>query len=512
MFRRFGSLCGKDLTIVLQVVLVWSVKSGKARLYWNNQDISHLFPDMTHQKTPLTSLEFSWQSSKGTHFRIHTHTNPVASGDQYNFVVDKKAFADLPTRDAAVLERIELVRAELVSCGSDDVLGSRVERCLSADFPGSCGEQSGELPNQSRMENRLAAAGFSYRFDMEDELTSHMSSKVYSSTLDVLRDETGSLVPDAEEMMSRAIINTFSEDPDSDTSNESASDRSHYEPSDVEADIYGDAVEWLRWARDFISVFDMPDRKLEFMQKQVELIVSHVRHDRISAKVATTVLHRVAVMLNLHVTQHPAPNTLVFLNLNSLTTTKDIMDAMHVYGDVISAAVSRNHEGFGQLKNLMILIKCSEYCTPLTRCCFIGFCRFASDNSAMRVSEGAAKGLVQINGRRPEVFDLLQLPFSKEIEAKIVECREKDLDYDCYDDCDIIDPSDDAIEATYNNLHRGSLLTQISSSKSSSSSYNFQHPSMKSASHGTVATISTLDVTEDLNSFVPMPVLDQILH
>jgi hypothetical protein len=189
---------------------------------------------------------------------------------------------------------------------------------------------------------------------MEDELRSDL----YSGTLDVLRDVVSSFVPETEEMMSRAIINAFSEDHDSDTSGDSLSLHSdrHLYPAEVEADVLGETFEWLKWSRDFISAFDMHDRKLEFMQKHVEQVVAHVRHERLAPTPASLIMHRVAAVLKLEVTREPKWDTVMFSNLNSLTTSEDIMDAMRQYGDVTEAAVSRNHEGFGKLDKVMEIV------------------------------------------------------------------------------------------------------------------------------------------------------------
>jgi hypothetical protein len=47
-----------------EVVLIWSVKSAKARLFWNGKDISRLFPANIHQWPSMSTLEFAWGSSR----------------------------------------------------------------------------------------------------------------------------------------------------------------------------------------------------------------------------------------------------------------------------------------------------------------------------------------------------------------------------------------------------------------------------------------------------------------
>lgn len=328
---------------------MWSVKSGKSRLFWNGQDISRLFLETRKQKPPPNCLEFAWQTSKGVNFKAVAHVNPPGTMKQYQFLIGDESLFELPPKDVALGKPVDEAEREpspeCLSTGSSH--RSRVERTVSCDFTGSCGELSGDGLADPTTQTRLASAGFSYKFDMEDEL----KSDLYSDTLDVLRDVVSSFVPETEEMMSRAIINAFSEDHDSDTSGDSLSIQSdvrHLDPSEVEADVLGDTFEWLKWSQDFISAFDMHDRKLEYMQKHVQQMVAHVRHDRLAPTPASRIMHRVAAVLKLEVTREPHVDTVMFENLNSLTTTEDVVDAMHKYGDITEAAVSRKHEGFGK--------------------------------------------------------------------------------------------------------------------------------------------------------------------
>jgi hypothetical protein len=343
---------------------VWSVKSGKSKLVWNGQDISRLFRETRRQKPPPSCLEFAWETSRGDNFKAVANLNSPGQMNQYDFLINDESFFSMPAKEKAVGERVEAAEREMSPEFSvnSEIFTNRVERAISGDLTGSCGDDlSGDGMADPSAHSRLASAGFSYNFDMEDELRSDL----YSVTLDVLRDVVSSFVPETEEMMSRAIINAFSEDHDSDTSGDSLSLHSdrHLDPAEVEADVLGETFEWLKWSRDFISAFDMHDRKLEFMQKHVEQMVAHVRHERLEPTPASLIMHRVAAVLKLEVTREPNWDTVMFSKLNSLTTSEDIIDAMRQYGDVTEAAVSRNHEGFGKLDQVadvvhLILFAC----------------------------------------------------------------------------------------------------------------------------------------------------------
>lgn len=461
---------------------------------WNGQDISIMFRDTSNRKIPAASLEFAWQSARGISLKAVAHANPTTAMNQYDFFIDGKSIMSIQPKDSAIQNRVEEAKQDISPVPSEDCSKCERVRAASSDFTGSGGNLSGNGLDDTQQQTRLAAAGFTYTYDMEDELRSDL----YSSTLDTLRDQVSAIVPETEVMLSRAIINAYSEDHDSDTSGDSLSLNSdkNLDPAEVEADVLGEAFEYLKWSRDFISSFDMDERKLEYMQIHVEQMVAHVRHERLKPSAACRIMHRIAAILSLEVTKEPTHDTVMFEKLNSLTTTHDIIDAMEPYGDIAVAAVSKNHEGFG-------------------------FCRFTSTNVVDMVCESAVKGAVQINGRSPIIFSAFDSPYTKEIEAKVCESRQKDYDHDFYDDVDTynrdhIDPSDDCIEATYTAPSRGSLnLSALrhnaysqQSLESSTSSYIYQRPSYKSSS-GTMTSLSTLDVDDfEPNNFIPMSVLD----
>mmetsp|Transcript_27116 Transcript_27116/g.41026 ORF Transcript_27116/g.41026 Transcript_27116/m.41026 type:complete len:461 (-) Transcript_27116:190-1572(-) len=439
-------------------MLVWSIRSGKARIYWNNQDISRMFPEL-NKKPPHSSLQFSWQTARDINFEVTASLNRNGSTGKYEFLVDDRPFSSLPSKEVAMKRRVEITQSnnspspvsrtnvtETVNhtyrqesdesteygeseYGDSVVLEAGTDFHLpqsgadSADYDGSGLYQSGESGVEDpQQKSRLAAAGFSYQFDMEDELRSEM----YTSTLDVLRDEVSRLVPEAEEMMSRAIINAFSEDHESDTSNESALSFQGENPAELEAEVLGEVIQWLKWGRDFLSVDEMQDRKRKFMKTHVEQMVSHVRHDRLSSLECSKIMHRVAALLMIETTRDPEQDTILFSNLNSLTTTDDLMNAMLKYGDVNAAALSKTHEG-------------------------IGFCRFSSPASLSTVIEEALKENIEINGRKPEVFSLLDSPCSQVLENKLTESRENDQinEVALHEDRSRIDPSEDAKEAAF---------------------------------------------------------------
>ena len=447
----------------------------------------------------MSTLEFAWQSGRGTTFRALAHADPIGGMNQYEFLIDGAPLSAMPSQEESFRRRMNDAKLE-TSPVDDRVTRSddspnRIDRALSGDYAESCGGMSGSGSFDNEQQCRLAAAGFACKYELKDELRSDL----YSSTLDFLRDEVSLRVPATEEMISRAIINAFSEDHDSDTSNLSyeLQNDGYLKPGEVEADVLGETFEWLKWSRDFIHLVDVYARKLEYMQKHVDLMVSHVRHDRLKVSVASQLMHRVAAILKLEVTTQPVADTVMFGNLNSLTTTRDLLDAMQPFGEVVYAAVSKNHEGFGKLYRLPPLTSFVVMCSWR---CFPGFCRFALCDTVETVCKSAAEGEIEINGRTPEIFELFNSPYSAESDERIFDPRDREYDYDCYDDMDYprdcIDPSDDGIEATYNSGARRSLnvSTLRSSFGSSTSSFVYHPPSFKYSSTAALDVLPTIDV------------------
>ena len=83
----------------------------------------------------------------------------------------------------------------------------------------------------------------------------------------------------------------------------------------------------------------------------------------------------------------------------------------------------------------------------------LGFCRFVSCESVNAVCSAGENGMLEINGRKPNVYDIFCSPYGCDVDERTLEPG--DSGYDALDDIEVyqrdcIDPSDDGIEATYN--------------------------------------------------------------
>ena len=188
----------------------------------------------------------------------------------------------------------------------------------------------------------------------EDELRSDL----YSSALDALRGEMTSTVPELEEMMSRAIVYAYSEEHDSLGSSiangsfdsfGSFHTEDELDPAEAESDALCETFQWMKWTTLHEASTDIYDLKLDFMRTQVELFVSHARHERLSPHAASQIMIGIAAILNLKLTQQIQRNTVILTGMRPDVTTQDLYRALNVFGQIESVCTASGHKGFGEI-------------------------------------------------------------------------------------------------------------------------------------------------------------------
>ena len=332
-----------------EVVLVWSVRKGKTTVFWNKSNISHLFPE-EQLRTPRDLVEYKWELRSGETVEIQANANPIPGRPQYDLIVGGVSFFSLP--HVSELRGFEDDVASALT--SED----RFAESLTTDsFPGeaksgaSCNPES--LPVTDDLDVppedlgfRLSMAGFASsekqtRYELQDELTSELNC----STLENLRARITASIPDTEEMVSRAIINAFSDDRDSQTSFDSSSSCESYEQHEVqvEVDAYRETYQWINLNVDYAPRPDVEDQKQAFLQKQMDTIFSHVRHERLTSDAAIRVLVTVAVILGRRINISFPRDTIVMTELEKSVGVEDLIDCMCNYGEVQSVAVSKGN-------------------------------------------------------------------------------------------------------------------------------------------------------------------------
>lgn len=359
----------------MQIQLIWSLQSRKTSVVWNNTDITFItgVKNGTDKAKNIPSVvEIAWQGSLGMNFRIVAHANASPGRRQYELFIGERSFFSLPLLTEIVSkERSSSARADYIVSGNavecfnsnglfecvgvEHATTESARDDINVSSPSSLsneeklvGEQDQGLGDSLTLEqqHRLASAGLSC-FEPFDELRSDL----YTSSLDALRAEMVSSLPQTEDMMSRAIIDAFSEDDFLEKNERSSrvSRRRHVDPIQVEADALWDAFEWINLNEGFADDPYANELRLRFMQEHVNAMVSHVRHETLSAANASKIMQRLAAVLDLQL-KIPVPrDTVILSGLERDVNREHLANAMQKFGCVQASAVVKGR-GFGEYR------------------------------------------------------------------------------------------------------------------------------------------------------------------
>jgi hypothetical protein len=324
------------------VELKWSIKSGKTDLVWNNQPISRFFPITKSNTSPPQVVDFRWLSSSGVAFQIEAHVDHPEDGrHQYEFLIDGRSFFSLPST------------AEFLAIKQESQSYARAtpEKLSSPD--GKAYREASNLEKRSPKSQRQSESSSSSRD--EDTAEDALHSNLYSSSLDALRGEMSKSVPELEEMMSRAIIYAYSEDHDSlgsSLANDSFSLQTDDEldPVQVEADALCESYEWMKWTLLHERVNDVIDLKLHFMRKQVEKMVAHARHDRLSSHGASRIMIAISAVLNLKLARRIDRDTVILVGMDPGMTSQRLHEALNRFGPITAVSTATDDYGFGKTR------------------------------------------------------------------------------------------------------------------------------------------------------------------
>ena len=314
-------------------MLIWSLNSGKTRVFWNKKDISHFFPE----KHESNQVEFQWESRTGDRFHIIAHAKPPAYGQQYDFFIGDTSFFSLP--HVSALRPINLgVERRRSSSHHSQSSPSRLEHKKEQSL---CEQQVVVETAPHSLGFRLSMAGLgtpekSLVDDLEDELTSDMCT----NTLESLRRRVTVLIPDVEDMVSRAIINAFSEDHDSISYDSSSSSGNEPQtPIDIEAEAVCETKSWMNLNVEYAPRPDVEEQKRVFMQKQVDSVFMHVRHERLAEDAATAILSGVATLLGKRLIRPIKQDALILEDLDKNVDVEGLIGILCAYGEVREASV-----------------------------------------------------------------------------------------------------------------------------------------------------------------------------
>jgi hypothetical protein len=312
-----------------EVVLVWSVVSGKTRVFWNKSDISHLFRETRNTE----KIDLSWESRSGERFRIAAHGSPQEGfAPQYDFLLDETSIfslshiSELTPRFTADDARSE---TEYDSIDDDSMVYD-------------------DVPTQN-IGFRLSMAGFTPSRELQDGLVDDLTPTSFTSVLESLRGVVTELIPNSEDMVSRAIISALSSQDqfESRYSWESSSSLGSATPTamQIEANVILDTTEWINLNVQYAPRPDVEDQKRAFMQKQMVSVFIHALKGRLDEDSAARIINSTAALLGVAVNSSIPRDTLILIDLDKTTDTDTLIAALCVYGEIRDVGMASEHRG-----------------------------------------------------------------------------------------------------------------------------------------------------------------------
>ena len=345
------------------IELVWSVKSGKTRVFWNGNNISHYF----REEHLFEEVNFSWESGTGERFQILASEKPCIDRPQYELLVDGFSFFSLPK--PSQLRLVDNFSAAVSVLSDDD----EVQTVGSTDIEPVPENALYDETEADNSDIRLAMAGLSApsldppekRDSLEDELTSDL----FTNSLERLRQRVTAMIPSVDDLVSRAIVNAFSGDRDSSSSFSSCSfESTHPSHIHIEMSAIWDALS----LNDSESQADFEEQKQELLQKQIDSIFVHVRQGNLTEDAAVRILCNVATLVGLELKVPARKDTIALRGLGEQTTEDALLLAMGSFGEVSDVAISKGRR--------------------------FGVCRFRSESSASKAVAAASTGDFLVNG------------------------------------------------------------------------------------------------------------------
>jgi len=344
------------------VELLWSLRSGKTRILWNQTDISNYFVD---KKQRDDMVHFTWKTPAGETLQIVAHADELKGQAQYELLVDGVSFSHFPTvaelgaRDSSPVD-------SQVTQGPQHELPEGMERVeVSIDDlhePSDLGSVGEDLsPSTDDADFRLAMVGLNPCSDCQ--VVDELHSDLYSPMLESLRRQVVDFLPQLEDIISRAIMHAFFVDTDSQEQDHvfSSSSLSETDPDQIEVNTLWEAYQWMN-GHNFEKNGE-GDPRLSFMQKTIDSLFVLVRKEDILPAQAARIILSVACLLRLKFANSMLSDTVVFLDMEKRTSEDDLHARLIAYGTPKAVAVAP--------------------------CRGFGFCRFEDDVSAAFVYQAA---------------------------------------------------------------------------------------------------------------------------
>ncbi len=311
-------------------------------------------------------VDVNWDSPCGHNFRILAHESPVSpSIPQYNFFID--GFSIFYLQHVSDLTRTTIVVDNLANC---DVLS---ETSMDSAY------SSYESEPREAAEFGNSMSGSPTTIDsFEDDLAPSYS---FTNILEYLRGVVTSIMPNLEDMVSRSIINALSEDktlcePSSaigtDCSSVSSTEQT---PSEIEANLLYESAKWANSHLRCAPGPDVQEQKRLFLQKQMDNVFVHARHERLTEDAAARLLFDIATLLGYPVDE--PRDTIIVRDLKREINIDDLAETAMLFGELRGVGVATNRA--------------------------FAFCRFDSVKGPLKALAAADQGTFVINGFKPTV-------------------------------------------------------------------------------------------------------------
>mmetsp|Transcript_7131 Transcript_7131/g.9259 ORF Transcript_7131/g.9259 Transcript_7131/m.9259 type:complete len:728 (-) Transcript_7131:122-2305(-) len=303
-------------------------------------------------------IEFSWRTSTDHKITIHAHVTEPPGYNQYELLIDGKSFESLPT--AYELGTNEYAMKHRSNTPSPEKAPARRQR--------------------SKFSNGRDHNFNLHRYPEEAE-------DATEDSMEVVRNAVEGAVPGTEMMLSRAIINAFTDDKELKRilPTESTKERAKEDSLVYEADCIFATFQWLRQnSTNTTHTHDSMDRKYLMLQTQINRMVAVVRHSLLSPYDASKAIHSVAAILGMELAVPVTRNTIVLFGLRRDVKRSHVLQAMKIYGTVDNVAVASGDKGFA-------------------------LCRFRGTNSAKRAIGASMRDEIVIQHVSPQVTEVTQL-------------------------------------------------------------------------------------------------------
>lgn len=360
MFRSFGFTNLRDGIECRgeehQVELIWSVVSEKVKVVWNKKDISHYFSEFGVSRM----VDVNWETTSGESFRILAHESPVSpSIPQYNFFIN--GFSIFYLQHVSELPGTTIIVDNLADC---EVMSETSMDSAYSSLGPTCYDY--EIRKAPDMGCHLSPGGLPHNDPLEDDLTPTYS---FTNILEYLRGVVTSIMPNLEDMVSRSIINALSEDKNTRESDSridqdctSSISSMGKMPTEIEANLLFDTTEWANLHLRSPHEPEIQEQKRLFLQKQMDIVFVHARHERLSEGTAAQILFDIATLLDYPIDQtiERERDTIIVRSLKSEIHPDALTAAIMVFGELREVGVATNRT-FGKLAILYHFIRNISY-------------------------------------------------------------------------------------------------------------------------------------------------------